>query len=413
MNQRSLLVLLALTTSCFGLPEATTPPAAEVPHPVEVPPPMVPTATTPPQWWVRAPAPGRRAPVNLRWLYAEAQPIPAGGPLTLSLIGQGGAIEAQVVQQEGGQVLAEVQAAAGLCRGLCPATTYQLSSTGEVFDSPDLMVATGTVADRVAPTLTSTSIFWVGDGIELDVFASEAIVVRGDVRDRHGLLVELVSAPLAGAQVRLRPGAELPAQSEVWVTLFTEDLAGNLGPTVQLSTFTPPRLEVEIQEVVPTALRDWGDSAGGGGVPFDPWPGVGAVSSADEWIELVNRGTEAIDLDRARIELWALDGTPTVTPLAGALGSYFGAGGSRLSWWPGEALVVRPRGDLSQRSLILELWAGRRQLDRLQIGLGEVGEHPGGAPIDPQRESVARTRDGTWAWCAPTPGDPVPNGDCR
>lgn len=413
MNPRSLLTLLALNTSCFGLPEAPTPPAAEATEPVEVPPPMVPTVVAPPQWWVRAPAPGRAAPINLRWIYAEAQPVPAGAPLTLTLLGQGGAIEAPVVRQEGGQVLAEVHSAVGPCRGLCPTTSYQLISDATMLETPDVMVTTGTVADRVAPTLTSTSVFWVGDGIELDVFASEAIVVRGDVRDRHGLSVELVAAPLAGAQVRLRPGAELPAREEVWITLFTEDLAGNAGPTVQLSTFTPPRLEVQIQEVVPTALHDWGDSAGGGGVPFDPWPGIGTVSSADEWVELVNRGTEAINIDHARIELWALDGSPTVTPLAGALASYFGDGGSRLSWWPGEALVVRPRGDLSQRGLVLELWAGRRQLDRVQIGVGEAGEHPGGGPIDPQREAVARTRDGTWAWCAPTPGDPVPNGDCR
>ncbi|MBK6685162.1 MAG: hypothetical protein IPG45_11900 [Deltaproteobacteria bacterium] len=366
----------------------------------------------PPQWWVRAPAPGRTAPTNLRWLYAEAQPTPIGDPVALRLIGEGGAIEAEVVRREGGQVLAEVQSATGPCRGLCPHTTYQLSSEGKVLDLPELMVATGTVADRVAPTLTSTSVFWVGDGIELDVFASEAIVVRGDVRDRHGLNVALISAPLAGAQVRLRPETELPPRAEVSITLFTEDLAGNLGPTIQLTTRTPPRLQVQIQEVVPTALRDWGDTAGGGGVPFDPWPGVGTVSSADEWVELVNRGTEAIDIDQARIELWALDGSPTVTPLAGALATYFGAGGSRRAWWPGEALVLRARGDLSQRGLTLELWAGRRRLDRVQIGSGELEQHAGGSPIDPQRESVARTRSGAWAWCAPTPGDPVPNGDC-
>jgi multidrug efflux pump subunit AcrA (membrane-fusion protein) len=103
MNRRSLSGFLVLATSCFGLPEAPPPSVSEVPPPVEVPPPLDVVPAGPPQWWVRAPAPGRTAPTNLRWLYAEAQPTPIGDPVALRLIGEGGAIEARWFDGRGGK----------------------------------------------------------------------------------------------------------------------------------------------------------------------------------------------------------------------------------------------------------------------------------------------------------------------
>lgn len=414
MKRSSQSTLMVLFVACYPLPETDGVKPTVVEPPPPDPTPVTPAEVpAPTEWWLRAPAPRRLAPPNLHFIYVEGTPPPKVAPAAIHLQDVEGELELPVVEVVGGQVIARVEERAGRCRWLCPGSEYTLSMPA-LGPSPASQgeVVTGTVADRWPPILTSTAVIQVGDALELDVFADEPVVVRGDVRDRTGLTVPMVAAPLAGPQVRLRPASPLPPKTDVIFTLFTEDLAGNAGPIVTLSAQTPAHLDVRIQEVVPTALHDWGDSEGGIGVPFDPWPGVGPVSSTDEWVELVNRGDEPIDLYRTRVELRGLDGTPVLTSIAGAPALYFGSGGSRLGWWPGEALVVRTRGDLSQRGLTVAVWAGRRELDRVQIGLGAGEDHPGGSPPDPERESIARTVSGRWKWCAPTPGDPLPNGDC-
>ena len=41
--------------------------------------------------------------------------------------------------------------------------------------------------------------------------------------------------------------------------------------------------------------------------------------------------------------------------------------------------------------------------------MGRGADHPGGGPPDLIREALARSPDGRWRWCRPTPGDPRPN----
>ncbi|CAN0479583.1 unnamed protein product, partial [Laminaria digitata] len=122
--------------------------------------------------------------------------------------------------------------------------------------------------------------------------------------------------------------------------------------------------------------------------------GLGAVNDNDEWVELVNLSERAVDLLQAGLELRALDGSPSVTPVDAAPALYFGAGGSVRSWKPGEALVVRPRGSLSQRELRLELYGSGALLDTLQIGGVGEADHPGGGLLDTVHEAIARDQHG-------------------
>ncbi len=235
--------------------------------------------------------------------------------------------------------------------------------------------------------------------------------MRGEARTLSGDVIEYRSVPVAADRVPARPARPLDASTAYTLHFEVEDLARNRAPPIEVPLVTPPAIAVAITEIVASPLRDWNDSEGGA-VPFDPVPGVGTVSEADEWVELVNRSQSAIDLTTSGIELRTIDATPNVTVLAGAPALYFGDGGSLTSWWPGEALVVRARGAMSSRGLTVEVAAGDQRLDRVVLGEQSGADHPGGSPPNVRYESVARTPSGGFAWCVPTPGDPRPATEC-
>ena len=64
-----------------------------------------------------------------------------------------------------------------------------------------------------------------------------------------------------------------------------------------------------LTEVVTDPQGDHSESSGGNGVPFDDSPGDGTVSSTDEFIELFNAGTSAVDLSGYRLDFD--DSSPT------------------------------------------------------------------------------------------------------
>jgi len=72
---------------------------------------------------------------------------------------------------------------------------------------------------------------------------------------------------------------------------------------------------VVINEIVPAAMLDWNDSAGGNGVPFDAIPGTGVIDATDQWIEILNTGTNQM-LIGWTLELIAAGGATTVVPIA-------------------------------------------------------------------------------------------------
>ncbi len=358
---------------------------------------------------VRTPTPGTRAPLNLKWvaialgeeevehasLDAEAQHVD---------LEPDGAME--------GVVLFRLPAFEGECRPLCPGAPYRIAVDGWTSgEGPLGTVETGTIADERAPEIVAVKVVFRGGQPWVEICADEPVLVRGEARSSDGSLVPYRAMPVAEQRVLAKPAVPLDSATPHDLVFQVEDLAGNRAPEISVPLVTPPAIAIAISEIVASPLRDWGDSEGGA-VPFDPIPGVGSVSEADEWIELVNLSDAPLDLESAGIELATIDGTPSVTPLAGAPALYFGDGGSIGSWWPGEALVVRPRGAMSSSSLIVEVKAGEQLLDRVVLGEQSGADHAGGSPPDVTFESIARAESGGFLWCVPTPGDPLPARQC-
>lgn len=358
---------------------------------------------------VREPTPTEPAPVNLAYVaVASSPPLPVPiGPAYLER--DGARVPLLAAREHDGAVVFEVQGA------LTPESTYRVALThADVApgDPSTSIVSTSTSMDFVPPVVTSTRVMIVGDELLVDVDANEVVVASGTAVDAAGASTPLVSHPAAGRQVRLTSQGDIAGGAQLAVHVVVSDLAGNLAPPLHFEVGFPASTRAHISEVVPTALHDWSDSAGGA-VPFDDRPGNGAITSTDEWIEIVNDSDAPVSLLSAGLELRTIDRTPAITKVDGAPDLYFSDGGSLHAWWPGEALVVRPRGDMSQRDLTVELWSGSNLLDRVTIGAGATGDHPGGSPPDVWHEAIARDPEGVWRWCAPTPGDPLPNGVCR
>jgi hypothetical protein len=131
-----------------------------------------------------------------------------------------------------------------------------------------------------------------------------------------------------------QPNADIPPDSDVRISVEGEDVAGHALSGLTIPVHTPPRVVVMIDEIVPTPYHDWNDSDGIG-VPFDEHAGTGQVTTADQWVELINLSNVALDLTTAGIVFRTIDQSPTDTPLDFAVTPYFGDGGSIASWWPG------------------------------------------------------------------------------
>lgn len=361
---------------------------------------------------LRGPLPGRPAPVNLGWVLLAAPALPAAVDLRLEREG-GPEVPLTVVARSASAVLAQLAAYRGPCDPLCPDGRYRV--VVEVEGTPAVVrgdVRTSSVVDRTPPAPVVTRGEVLGDRLFIEVEGAEPVLVLGEIvtetEERFALELPDRFAP----QVRVGAAGSLPSGVNLTAELRVVDSAMNAVDASVGPVRLPERPQVVLQEVVATPLRDWSDSEGGG-VPFDNIPGHGAVNENDEWVELVNEGPEPVDLLGAGLELHALDGSPTVTPVAGAPQLFFGGGGALDNWLPGEALVVRVRGALSQRDLTLELWWGTVLLDRAVFSETTFSDHPGGPPPDAVHEAVARSIGGRWRWCVPSPGDPILSTDCR
>ncbi len=350
----------------------------------------------PPPVVVRRPVPGQLAPSNLAWLAVAGTDAPE-----IALDGPGGPVRADRFEPS----LYRIDDS-GPCSGVCPGARYRLA---EAELGPTGEVSTATTPDTTPPRIERLALFATPGRLEVEVAADEVVRAAGrwSSEPSSGALAA-IGTP--GPSIRLEARPAPPDGAAVEVVLDVYDLA-DLGTSTRSRVRTPEVPRVAITEVVTTPRSDWNDSEPNG-EPFDAFPGTGAVTSADEWIELVNRGGRALDADAAGLEVHALDATPTVTRVATAAGFRFGDGGTMSSWAPGEALVLRPRGSMAQQ-VTVEVWAGAVLLDRVVVGRSAGADHPGGAPPDRDHESLARAQDGMWRWCIPTPGDPTPNPVCR
>lgn len=103
---------------------------------------------------------------------------------------------------------------------------------------------------------------------------------------------------------------------------------------------------VRFTEVVVDPQRDWNDTEGGNGLPFDIEYGRGTIGSTDEWLELHNRSDQAVDLSQWRIEM--RDGSDETESFSGGRATLnFSSGGNIELFSPDERLVIgNPQGDM-------------------------------------------------------------------
>lgn len=343
---------------------------------------------------VRRPVPGQLAPANLEWLAVEADTESLRFVSTSSDTVRATRFDAWTFSLEGES-----------CPAMCPVSTYVLlepPSTG-----PTATVRTSSISDFEPPALRSVRATAQLDLLQIEVEASE--VVRGlcawSTEDLSGSLY-MLSVPDPRLRLVADPSPPDGSTADLQCSFF--DFANNEARwSGQIAM--PISVQIELNEVVLSPLRDWGDSEPNG-EPFDSFPGLGAVTSSDEWVELVHRGARAIDLTEVGLTVEVWDSSPSETSVLEAPFARFADGGDFGHWSPGEALVLRLRGQMSSTELSLVLRAGHRKLHELVISPG--GDHPGGRSPDPRFEAIGRRSDGSWAWCIPTPGQPTPSQLC-
>lgn len=361
-----------------------------------------------PTYVVEAPAPGTLAPVNLATLVVMSR---GSTPLErVTLVSDRDRVAWPISAREGsGRVVARRPAGA---TQLAPSTRYhvELPEGWAALVGATATVQTGTQSDTSAPQLRLRSVWRGGEGVRAAVEADEPVLARGEVVGPDGVAVDLVAPLAAGRRLELDARDRLVAGARYVLRLFAADLAGNEAPPLEVELVMPEEVRVQLTEVVPTPLHDWGSDDEG--VPFDGRPGTGAVTDADEWIELLNVSEAPVDLTQVDVRVRVLDGTPVEHALVAAAQLYFGRGGDATRWGVGEPLVLRPRGTMAQRDVAIEIVWGDEVLDRVYLGRTRGADHSGGAPPDLDHEAIARDGE-VWRWCRPSPGEPWPVGCLR
>jgi hypothetical protein len=363
-----------------------------------------------PELALRYPPMGRDVPLNLRWIALVSSGFDAL-PRQIVLERDTQQITADVMRAgESGVLLARLPEHRAPCDPLCPGSRYTIALEGVPEARGE--VRTATIADSIPPTVTATAVIESGDGITFQVDTSEPVLLTARLLALDGTETPIDLPLVASACTFVEPPADaLAPENDYTLIVDGEDIAGNSLRTIEISFRVAPRIDVEINELVPTPAHDWNDTEGGG-TAFDARPGIGSITENDEWIELVNRSTFPIDLRTAGLILRVHDMTPTETIIDGAKAMYFGDGGSRFAWWPGEAMVFHARGTIATRGFTLELLSGTRLLDSVVVGESADAIALNGTPPELHYEALARDQHGHFRWCLPSPGDPLAPTDC-
>ncbi len=368
-----------------------------------------PVAPSRPMVVVRSPTPGRLAPLNVSVLaVATISQEASFGPWSLRSEAHEVPLRLEENRNHDGVALLRLPPFEGPCKPLCPQKSYRLHGGEGIAAIQGVRggVTTSTLSDVQSPAISAVHLVKKGDHLRVRLQASEPVVAWGHVLS--GSKKEPMAPSLvASRNLVLKTLAPLVPDTRYEVVVNGQDLAGNAFSTQKLDGRAAPAASVKFSELVAVPLHDWSDSEPEG-VPFDGLFGRGAVTEADEWVELVNLSDHPLDLRDADLRVRAIDGTPTETIVDERSARLFGDGGNLSQWWPGEALVIRLNGHLSQRDLRLELWAGSRLLDWLVLGDSFHADHVGGQPPHVLYEALARDKSGRLRWCVPSPGDPLP-----
>ena len=242
---------------------------------------------------------------------------------------------------------------------------------------------------------------WLGD-------SPDALAPRGAA----GFGPELVLGAL-----EIETGRRLHGRVEVWGACAESRFIPPLDAP-PLFAVMHPRYDLQLNEVVTHAQRDWSDRTCLGrptscGVPFDALPGGGAhPGSADEWVELVNRSGQTLDLTAgpAPWRLRVFDGTPEALELIhGQVTVHFSPGSGWRALAPGAFLVVKTPGNSNDdaRFDLIDPWGA--VIDRVSLGRDGV---PRGRGAGVEDEAVVRVHDVPGRWCRAPASPGGPNAPC-
>lgn len=353
-----------------------------------------------PTYVVEAPSPGTAAPTNLATLILAVHG--AAAPESVTLVREEERLVFSVVaHDETGRFVARRSDASAR---LASEATYavELPEGWRALVDGAVTVRTGTLADSVAPQLRLRGVWRGGEAVRATVEADEPILGRGTLVGPDGVETALAAPLASGRRLELDTRGRLQAGVRYILRLAASDLAGNEAAPLEVELVMPDAVRVQLTEVVPTPLHDWGSEVEG--VALDARPGTGAVTDTDEWIEVVNVSDNAVDLTQVDLRVRIRDTTPVEHAVGAAAQLYFGRGGELSRWGVGEPLVLRPRGSMAQRDVTIEIVWGDQVLDRLTLGRAAGADHAGGTPPDLEHEAIARDGE-VWRWCQPSPGE--------
>ncbi len=273
---------------------------------------------------------------------------------------------------------------------------------------------TKSTMERIDPTMPDADSNWAtNDGITRNGTDAGGNPINGTPKQINAATLLLTTtptpsptaSPTSTATLTLTPTSTTSPTATSTPTSTSTSTATSTATSTPTFTPTPaPAQEraVLINEIVTDPQRDWNDSDGGNNIPFDAVPGTGAVTSTDEWIELLNTAGHSIDLTG-----WTLimtDRTPATQVLGqGSAILRFSAGGSLTNFQAGERLVIgNPTGALNNDTYIELRDAGGHVIDDVEIGDDFESDGIDGAPGAGQDgnaltiydEAVARVPDG-------------------
>lgn len=169
----------------------------------------------------------------------------------------------------------------------------------------------------------------------------------------------------------------------------SEDVAVTASDEVSLDDVTAESFDwarVLITEVVTDPQQDHSESSPGNGIEFDEIPGVGTVSSSDEYIEIFNGTPDAVDMSQWSLNM--LDGTDVFQDLSTTVTSHV---------QPGEFLVIgNPTGAINN-TVTIEL------LDESDVLIDSVSVDDANA-AGIEDEAYSLNEEGEWIQGAATPG---------
>lgn len=304
-------------------------------------------------------------------------------------------------------------------------------------EPPDETVPPDVVTEPTGNSFPVTQLIRIGfsEAIDADSIDGNVAISAG------GLNIPVVMFTLDDLDkvLVLNTVGRLPFDQDIQVTVTggaggLSDRAGNaLASNLQATFHTEPAPAnanaVMLNELCISAQQDWNHSSGG--QPFSATPGIGDVSSSDEWVELlVNQA--GLDLSGYTLEVFngptVTDPTLSITPLNEATINIFGSG-TLTSTASGDRIIIGNPNDSMEESIFVALRDEFGQLvDAVEVGGNNEDEDRGGDGIengapepgadgdsqDLSDEVVARVPDGVdtgddvadWAHAVATPGAP-------